>query len=137
MINLVVNFPDCAPVVGELQIHYRPILELKVCARRGEIWPTFWLAHSRPSAPFHASQEYEHHFLYEIIRAKKIEELIPSGQANGESEDGARVAQLESVLAEKEAALAEKEKEKEAALAEKEAALAEKEAALEAMLAQK
>ena len=50
LINLIVNFPGHAPVVGELQIHYRPILELK---------------------------EYELHFHYEIMRAKGIGELIP------------------------------------------------------------
>ena len=50
LINLVVDFPGHAPVVGELQIHYRPILELK---------------------------EYELHFHYEIMRAKGISELIP------------------------------------------------------------
>ena len=50
LMNLVVDFPGCAPVVGELQIHYRPILELK---------------------------EYELHFHYEIMRAKSIGELVP------------------------------------------------------------
>ena len=50
LINLVVDFPGHAPVVGELQIHYRPILELK---------------------------EYELHFHYEIMRAKGIRELVP------------------------------------------------------------
>ena len=50
LINLVVDFPGHAPVVGELQIHYRPILELK---------------------------EYELHFHYEIMRAKGIGELAP------------------------------------------------------------
>ena len=49
LINLVVNFPGHAPVVGELQIHYRPILELK---------------------------EYELHFHYEIMRAKGMAELV-------------------------------------------------------------
>ena len=36
LINLVIDFPGYAPVVGELQIHYRPILELKVCEMRVE-----------------------------------------------------------------------------------------------------
>ena len=31
LVNIVIEFPGFAPVVGELQIHYRPILELKVC----------------------------------------------------------------------------------------------------------
>ena len=37
LLNLKIEFDGFAPVVGELQIHYRPILELKVryvkCAR--------------------------------------------------------------------------------------------------------
>ena len=33
LINCVIEFPGYMPVVGEIQIHYRPILELKVCAR--------------------------------------------------------------------------------------------------------
>ena len=34
LINIVIKFEGYASVVGELQIHYRPILDLKV---RGEI----------------------------------------------------------------------------------------------------
>ena len=30
LLNLVIEFEGFASVVGELQIHYRPILELKV-----------------------------------------------------------------------------------------------------------
>ena len=30
LLNLVIDFDGYAPVVGEVQIHYRPILELKV-----------------------------------------------------------------------------------------------------------
>ena len=35
LLNVVIDFPEFAPVVGEVQIHYRPILELKVCGKRG------------------------------------------------------------------------------------------------------
>ena len=54
LINIVVDFPGFVPVVAELQIHYRPILELK---------------------------EYEHHFLFEITRAKRVEELVPETES--------------------------------------------------------
>ena len=50
LINVVVEKEGCMPVVGEIQIHYRPTLELK---------------------------EREVHLMYEIIRAGGIEELCP------------------------------------------------------------
>ena len=31
LINVVIDTPDHMPVIGEIQIHYRPVLELKVC----------------------------------------------------------------------------------------------------------
>ena len=34
LLNLLIEFEGFARVVGELQIHYRPILELKVRSRR-------------------------------------------------------------------------------------------------------
>ena len=34
LLNLVIDFDGYAPVVGEVQIHYRPILELKVRRRK-------------------------------------------------------------------------------------------------------
>ena len=30
LINVVIDTPDHMPVIGEIQIHYRPVLELKV-----------------------------------------------------------------------------------------------------------
>ena len=87
-------------VVGEIQLHYRPILELK---------------------------ENEMHLFYEIERAAAIAELIPKGEASAPgASSGQRVSVLEAKLAEekteKDAVLA--------ALAEKDAVLAEKEAEL-------
>ena len=81
-------------VVGEIQLHYRPILELK---------------------------ENEMHLFYEIERAAAIAELIPKGDASApEASADQRVSVLEAKLAEekteKDAALA--------ALAERDAELA-------------
>ena len=33
LINVVIDTPDHMPVIGEIQIHYRPVLELKVSLR--------------------------------------------------------------------------------------------------------
>ena len=37
LINIVIEFDGFAPVVGELLIHYRPIIELKVRKGRTDV----------------------------------------------------------------------------------------------------
>merc|ERR1712185_133490 len=102
LLNVVVGFEGYGiKVVGEIQIHYRPILELK---------------------------ENEMHLFYEMERAAAIAELIPKDGATPAPAASAdrRVSELEAKLAAKDAAL----KEKETELAKKQAALAEKDAEL-------
>ena len=76
LLNIVVGFDGYGmPVVGEIQLHYRPILELK---------------------------ENEMHLFYEMERAASIAELIPKGgaaPAPAASTDQ-RVSQFEAKLAE-------------------------------------
>ena len=37
LINIVIEFDGFAPVVGEVQIHYRPIIELQVRKGRTDV----------------------------------------------------------------------------------------------------
>ena len=54
LVNMFVKFPGHQGLIGEIQLHYHPILKLK---------------------------ENEVHLMYEIVRAKNIQQLIPKGDA--------------------------------------------------------